>query len=81
MYTAPRAPILTSSGWSGPGGKSSPQNSAEYQTYKAVKASVRAREQEKRNAENKLREIEGLPPLVVKEGFGKKVKKGLLKVL
>lgn len=51
-----------SSGWSGPGGKSSAANEDENRMYKATKAKVQRAQQEKRDSENLRRASEGLPP-------------------
>ena len=51
-----------SSGWSGPGSRTAPQNSEDNANYEAVKAVVEKEEKEKREAENARRASEGLPP-------------------
>ena len=51
-----------SSGWTGPGSRTAPQNQAENAAYAALKAQVKKDEAEKRAEENKRRASEGLPP-------------------
>ncbi|KAI4243004.1 MAG: hypothetical protein L6R40_003695 [Gallowayella cf. fulva] len=78
FYLSKRAPIM-SSGWSGPGGKSSPMNDDEYRTYKLVKEAVKRREQEKKDADNAQRSSDGLPPLT--DNLATRAKKALLKII
>jgi len=68
-----------SSGWSGPGSRTAPQNQEDNANYAAVKAQVERREKEKREVENARRASEGLPPL--KDSTWSKVKKGVQKAL
>ncbi|KAL8736816.1 MAG: hypothetical protein Q9166_000182 [cf. Caloplaca sp. 2 TL-2023] len=64
-----------SSGWAGPGGKSSPMNDTEYRTYKLIKETIKRQEQEKKDAENSRRLSEGLPPL--RDSLATKAKKNV----
>lgn len=51
-----------SSGWTGPGAKSSPQNESELRTYKALKRRLEAEERDRLTAENERRASLGLKP-------------------
>ena len=51
-----------SSGWSGPGSGTAPQNQEENEAYARLKGQVQAHEKEKRDAENARRESMGLKP-------------------
>ncbi len=51
-----------SSGWTGPGARTAPQNQRDNAHYAAIKAQVEKDEREKREAENARRASEGLPP-------------------
>lgn len=51
-----------SSGWTGPGSRTAPQNQQDNANYAALKAQVERDEKEKREAENVRRASEGLPP-------------------
>lgn len=58
----PDKPSDMSSGWVGPGAKSSPQNESELSTYKALKRRLEAEERDRRSAENERRASLGLKP-------------------
>lgn len=62
-----------SSGWIGPGAKSSPQNESELRTYKALKRRLEAEERDRLTAENERRASLGLEPQ--KEPLGHRAKK------
>lgn len=51
-----------SSGWTGPGSRTAPQNQQDNASYEAVKAQVEKDEKERIEAENARRASEGLPP-------------------
>ncbi len=51
-----------SSGWTGPGARSAPQNQQDLENYNAIKARVEADEKEKRDAENARRISLGQKP-------------------
>lgn len=51
-----------SSGWTGPGSRTAPQNQQDNASYAALKAQVHKDQREKREAENARRASEGLPP-------------------
>lgn len=51
-----------SSGWTGPGARTAPQNQQDNANYAALKAQVKKDEKERREAENARRASEGLPP-------------------
>ncbi|KAI4284739.1 MAG: hypothetical protein L6R38_001195 [Xanthoria sp. 2 TBL-2021] len=75
FHLSNRTPIL-SSAWAGP---SLRMDEDEYRSYKLIKATVKRQEEEKKQAENKRRVIEGLPPL--KDSVATKAKRSLLKVM
>lgn len=65
-----------SSGWVGPGAKSSPQNESELAAYKALKRRLEAEERHRRTAENERRASLGLKPgelLSIRGCFGKEI--------
>lgn len=51
-----------SSGWTGPGARTAPQNQQDNASYAALEAQVHKDQREKREAENVRRASEGLPP-------------------
>ncbi len=51
-----------SSGWTGPGARSAPQNQQDLANYNAIKERVEAEEKEKRNTENARRISLGQKP-------------------
>lgn len=51
-----------SSGWIGPGAKSSPYNESELSTYKALKRRLETEERDRRATENERRASLGLKP-------------------
>ncbi|KAK0515186.1 hypothetical protein JMJ35_002565 [Cladonia borealis] len=64
-----------SSGWVGPGARSSPQNKFENDNYRATKHRLEAEEKEKRDIENVRRVSMGEKPL--KDSLWTKIKKVL----